>query len=73
MNKYDVGSNAGIIWNLLAEKNGKLSLTQIKEETGFELTELMLALGWLLREGKITEFIENNEPIISLVYSDYYF
>ena len=54
-----VGFAAGKIWNLLKEK-GELSLNKVKIELkkkNYNELTVMLALGWLLRENKIS-FLE---------------
>ncbi len=53
MLKEDVGINAGIIWDLLSEK-GRLSIREIGELTHYKDSLLLLSLGWLSRENKIT-------------------
>lgn len=53
MLKNDIGINAGAIWTLLSEK-GKLSLKEIIELTNFKEYYILLALGWLSRENKIS-------------------
>lgn len=53
MLKNDIGINAGAIWRLLSEK-GKLSLKEIIEFTNYKEYYILLALGWLSRENKIS-------------------
>lgn len=48
-----IGENAGIIWRYLDE-NGPSSLNQVKNNLEFTRTDLLLGLGWLMREEKIT-------------------
>lgn len=47
-----IGDTAGIIWHLLNEK-GPLSMAQVVKQSGESRDLVMLALGWLAREGKI--------------------
>lgn len=56
MLKNDIGINAGTIWVLL-EKHGRLSIREIGELTGYKEMLIVLSLGWLARENKIT-FLE---------------
>lgn len=58
MLKIDIGSNAGIIWNLLSEK-GELSVRELGELTNFKDHLISMALGWLSREDKIV-FTDTN-------------
>lgn len=74
MIKHDIGINAGIIWQLLSEK-GTLSLKEIEYFTKFKEPILMLALGWLARENKISfidtapfMYIELSYPITENYY-----
>lgn len=53
MKKNMVGTNAGIIWELLS-KTGENSIADIVESTGLKKDEVNMALGWLLKEEKIT-------------------
>ncbi|MFV0331240.1 MAG: winged helix-turn-helix domain-containing protein [Dysgonomonas sp.] len=53
MLKNDIGINAGAIWRLLSEK-GKLSLKEIVEFTNYKEYYILLALGWLSRESKVS-------------------
>lgn len=48
-----IGETAGVIWRLLDEK-GSLSMAQLVKQTGEARDLVMLALGWLAREDKIT-------------------
>jgi len=53
MIKDDVGINAGNILSLLSDK-GKLSIREIGEFTNYKDKVIFIALGWLLREDKIS-------------------
>lgn len=47
-----IGASAGSVWNALHE-NGELDLTKLKKETKLSETEILVAIGWLAREGKV--------------------
>lgn len=47
-----IGTHAGAVWNVLHEKGG-IDLTQLKKETKLTDKELVAAIGWLAREGKV--------------------
>lgn len=47
-----IGANAGSVWNALHE-NGEMDLTKLKKETKLSETEILAAIGWLAREGKV--------------------
>lgn len=52
MNKYQIGSNAGVAWNVLKD-NAHWDYDKLKEATGLHDRDLNAALGWLAREDKI--------------------
>lgn len=52
MDKKTIGTNAGIIWNLLY--NGqKWNCKKLMEDSGLSEKEVLMAIGWLAREDKI--------------------
>ena len=74
MLKFEIGSNAGNILGLLTEK-GRMSLREIGEVTHYKDISISLAIGWLLREGKIVIhnvngklFFETSMANISEIY-----
>jgi len=48
-----IGTWAGLVWNALNEAD-VLGIKQIKKITKLKEKEIIAALGWLAREGKIT-------------------
>lgn len=58
---HDIGINAGIIWNLLSERDC-MTIREIGEMTHLRDTLIVLALGWLSRENKIA-FVNANEVL----------
>lgn len=48
----NIGTNAGKIWNAL-EKNREQSLSALEKSTKLKKEDLLLALGWLFKEGKL--------------------
>ncbi|MEY4719710.1 MAG: hypothetical protein RL563_2328 [Pseudomonadota bacterium] len=48
-----IGDAAGKIWHYLDE-NGESSVTKITNETGLGKNEVQRALGWLLKEDKLS-------------------
>lgn len=72
MNKKIIGTNAGIIWNLL-NNNQKWSITQLQEASGLSEKEIYTAIGWLARENKIEiDATADNKETYYLVI-EYYF
>lgn len=53
MNTESVGTTAGILWNLLNER-GAMEYAKMKDELKLTQPEMWSAIGWLLREDKIT-------------------
>lgn len=52
MNKKSIGTNAGIIWNLMSN-NKKWNVSQLQEKSGLTEIEVYTAIGWLACEDKI--------------------
>lgn len=72
MNKKIIGTNAGIIWNLL-NNNQKWSINQLQEASGLSEKEIYTAIGWLARENKIEiDTTADNKEAYYLVI-EYYF
>lgn len=67
MDKYSIGVNAGIIWNLLSSDNKKWEYNELKRITGLSDRDLNTAIGWLAREDKI-QFDMNKEGNKELLY-----
>lgn len=59
MDKYQIGTNAGIVWNVLKD-NVHWDYEQLKTATGLTDRDLNAAIGWLAREDKI-DFDINNQ------------
>lgn len=49
----EIGDAAGVIWRYL-EGHGETTLTKLKEDTKLSDQRLLLAVGWLARDGKLT-------------------
>lgn len=64
-----IGTNAGLIWQALANADA-LGVKQIKKVTKLKDKEVFAALGWLAREGKVNIDIDpedEKEYLVSLV------
>lgn len=72
MNKKLIGTNAGIIWNILNDYQ-KWNISQLREASGLSEKEIYTAIGWLARENKIEidNSIEGNEDYYLVI--EYYF
>ncbi len=65
MIKEKIGSNAGLIWQVL--ENGELNVKAVKKATKLTEKDLNLALGWLAREGKLNFNEVEGELFVGLV------
>jgi len=50
----DIGKSAGIIWEFLSKQSKPVNLSAIKKEVDIPSTLLMMGLGWLAREDKLS-------------------
>ncbi len=60
-----IGETAGVVWKTLAE-GGPMSMTKLVEATDQPRNAVMMALGWLAREGKICIEEQHRSRIVSL-------
>lgn len=67
MNHDTIGEAAGSVWRRLAEKgDAGLSFAEIKKIPGLTGDEVMAAIGWLAREGKLAFRVEGRKVSVSL-------
>ncbi|MBD5357211.1 MAG: winged helix-turn-helix domain-containing protein [Bacteroides sp.] len=68
MNIESIGTWAGEVYKALENSDTRmLSLKLIKKTTKLKKDEIMAALGWLGREGKIVITENDEEIVVSLV------
>ena len=68
MNIESIGTWAGAVYKALENQDTKmLGLKQAKKATKLKNDQIMAALGWLGREGKITLTMEDEDLVIALV------
>ena len=48
-----IGDAAGMVWGYL-DQNGSASVTKITNETGLNKSDVQRAIGWLLKEDKLS-------------------
>jgi len=65
MLKELIGSDAGLIWQILTER-GTLTIRDLEKLTGYREMYIHLALGWLSRENKISYLEKNDDLYIEL-------
>ena len=68
MNIDSIGTWAGEVYKALEASDTRLlGLKGIKKATKLKKDEIMAALGWLGREGKISITMDDQEVVVSLV------
>jgi predicted RNA-binding protein (virulence factor B family) len=60
-----IGDAAGKVWEYL-DQNGSASVTKITNETGISKNEVQRAIGWLLKEDKLTIEVAGRTETVSL-------
>jgi hypothetical protein len=66
MNIELIGQNAGVVWEALHNKNEQ-SVKLLKKALKLKDKDILPALGWLAREGKVSFQDVEDETIVSLV------
>ena len=68
MNIDSIGTWAGEVYHALENSNTRmLGLKLIKKATKLKKDEIMAALGWLGREGKISITEEDEDIVVTLI------
>lgn len=68
MNIESIGTWAGEVYKALENSDTRtLGLKAVKKATKLKKDEIMAALGWLGREGKITLAMNDEDLVITLV------
>lgn len=68
MNIESIGTWAGEVYRALENQETKiLGLKGIKKATKLKKDEIMAALGWLGREGKVTITMDDEDLVVALV------
>ena len=60
-----IGDAAGKVWEYL-NQNGPASVTKITNETGISKNDIQRAIGWLLKEDKLTIEVVGRTETVSL-------
>lgn len=72
MNKFSIGTNAGIVWQTLRAEDRELSFDELVSKTGLQPAELAAAIGWLSREDKIAIVQRDNGEHFEVYKECYY-
>ena len=70
---HEIGTNAGIVWKAVEARNGKASFTELVEGTGLNKAQILLALGWLEREGQVSLHGEDGMVEAVTLYQERYY
>ena len=60
-----IGDDAGKVWQYL-DKNGSASVTKITNETEISKSDVQRAIGWLLKEDKLSIEVVGRAETLSL-------
>ncbi|MDR2087617.1 MAG: winged helix-turn-helix domain-containing protein [Dysgonamonadaceae bacterium] len=64
--KEKIGTNAGLIWNLLHEEGSK-GVKELKKLTKLTEKDIYAALGWLAREEKLSFDKKEDDLYIAVI------
>lgn len=72
---HEIGTNAGSIWTLLSKHQERMTIREIADQVDCNKELLLMAIGWLAKENKISFYEENNVLFVKLRsnISDMYF
>lgn len=71
--KHEIGTNAGIIWQTITARNGRVSFEELLNATGLTKSQALLSLGWLEREDKVSLHGKNGIIEAVTLYQEKYF
>jgi len=60
------GNEAGAVWRFLNE-NGEQSVSKLAKQVDLEPKEIQRAVGWLLRENKVSLTLKGRVELISIL------
>lgn len=67
MNHEKIGHAAGIVWNRLNEVESEgVTMTELKKLPGLTTDEVVAAVGWLSREGKLNFQAQGRKSLVTL-------
>lgn len=71
MNKSTIGTDAGILWQLM-NNNTSWDYEELKKESGLSDRNFWAALGWLARENKIEFDADTGKEKVYLNFNPYF-
>ena len=73
MDKNQIGLNADIVWRTLNASNSKMSIDDLQAKTPLAGIDILMAIGWLAREGQIVIIRESGTMYFSIYYEQFYY
>lgn len=71
--RHEIGTNAGIVWQTISANNGRISFDELLKATQLSKTQILLSLGWLEREDKVSLHGDNGIIEAITLYKENYF
>ena len=72
MENNQIGLNAGMVWRTLDASNSKMSINGLLAKTSLTEIDILMAIGWLAREGQIVIIRESGMMYFSTYYEMFY-
>lgn len=73
MDKFKIGTNAGVVWNLLDKEKKGMNFEELLMKADLSVVDLSAAIGWLAREDKIWHSTSENGVGLYSVFQNYYY
>ena len=71
--RHEIGKNAGIVWQKIAARNGRITFEELLKVTDLTESQLLLSLGWLEREDKVSLHGDNGNIEAVTLYQEMYY
>lgn len=71
--RHEIGTNVGIVWQAVAAESGKIAFEELLKATRLTKSQVLLALGWLARENKVSLNGDNGTIEAVVLYQERYF
>lgn len=71
--RHEIGKNAGIVWQTIPARNGRITFEELLKVTDLTESQLLLSLGWLEREDKVSLHGDNGNIEAVTLYQEMYY
>lgn len=71
--RHEIGKNDGIVWQTIAARNGRITFEELLKVTDLTESQLLLSLGWLEREDKVSLHGDNGNIEAVTLYQEMYY